>query len=128
MDSLLNLPANVFNWVGFDGSKVKTSRFVDLTIYCSELGNSVNAIKRKMQPWEKDDIAFALWGVGNHGGGPSKKDLTDIKNELLPDVHTSGTVRHRCPLDRYGAPVRKRSCGDAGDDHDYQQTDHICIY
>ena len=42
-------------------------------------GNAVNAIKRKMQPWEQEEIAFALWGVGNHGGGASRKDLTDIK-------------------------------------------------
>ena len=75
MDWIFELPKMVFDWVGFDGSKVKAARFQDATIYCSELGNAVNAIKRKMQPWEKEDIAFALWGVGNHGGGIHTKAL-----------------------------------------------------
>ena len=97
MDSLLDLPGNVFNWVGLDGSKVKASRFVDLTIYCSELGNSVNAIKRKMQPWEKDDIAFALWGVGNHGGGASRKDLNDIAEFTKEQKANGVTVLHSTP-------------------------------
>ncbi len=97
MVELFNLPKMVFNWIGFDGSKVKGARFEDVTIYCSELGNSVNAIKRKMQPWQDEDVAFALWGVGNHGGGASRKDLDDIKEFMLEQKGNGVTVYHSTP-------------------------------
>ena len=97
MDWIFELPRMVFDWVGFDGSKVKAARFQDATIYCSELGNSVNAIKRKMQPWENEEIAFALWGVGNHGGGASRKDLTDIKAFTEEQKANGVSVYHSTP-------------------------------
>ena len=97
MDWIFELPKMVFNWIGFDGSKVKAARFQDATIYCSELGNAVNAIKRKMQPWEQEEIAFALWGVGNHGGGASRKDLTDIKGFVEEQKRNGVCVFHSTP-------------------------------
>ena len=97
MDWIFELPKMVFDWVGFDGSKVKAARFQDATIYCSELGNAVNAIKRKMQPWEKEEIAFALWGVGNHGGGASRKDLTEIKAFAEEQKRNGVSVFHSTP-------------------------------
>lgn len=97
MDWIFDLPRMVFDWIGFDGSKVKAARFQDATIYCSELGNAVNAIKRKMQPWEKEEIAFALWGVGNHGGGASRKDLTDIKGFVEEQKANGVSIYHSTP-------------------------------
>ena len=97
MVELLDLPKMVFKWLGFDGSEVKAARFQDESIYCSELGNAVNAIKRKMQPWEKEDIAFVLWGVGNHGGGASRKDLTDIKGFVEEQKNNGVCVFHSTP-------------------------------
>ncbi len=97
MDWIFELPKMVFNWIGFDGSKVKAARFQDATIYCSELGNAVNAIKRKMQPWEQEEIAFALWGVGNHGGGASRKDLTDIKGFVEEQKANGVSIYHSTP-------------------------------
>ena len=97
MDWIFDLPKMVFNWIGFDGSKVTGARFQDATIYCSELGNAVNAIKRKMQPWEKEDIAFALWGVGNHGGGASRKDLSEIKDFVEEQKANGVSVYHSTP-------------------------------
>ncbi len=97
MPNLLSLPKMVFNWKGLDGSCVKAARFEDMTIYCSELGNAVNAIKRKMEPWRDEDIAFALWGVGNHGGGPSRRDLTDIKGFAEEELHNGVRVIHSTP-------------------------------
>ncbi|MBE7085670.1 MAG: hypothetical protein E7366_00760 [Clostridiales bacterium] len=97
MAELVDLPKMVFDWIGFDGSKVKAARFEDATIYCSELGNAVNAIKRKMQPWEKEEIAFALWGVGNHGGGASRKDLLEIKGFMEEQKHNGVSVFHSTP-------------------------------
>ena len=102
MDWIFELPKMVFDWVGFDGSKVKAARFQDATIYCSELGNAVNAIKRKMQPWEQEEIAFALWGVGNHGGGASRKDLTDIKGFAEEQKRNGVSVFHSTPEAFFG--------------------------
>ncbi len=97
MDWIFDLPAMHFDWQGFDGSSVHAARFQDATIYCSELGNAVNAIKRKMQPWENEDVAFALWGIGNHGGGASRKDLSDIK-VFAEDQKANGvTIIHSTP-------------------------------
>ena len=79
MKEFMPLPAMHFNWIGFDGSSVKGVRCEDDTIYCSALGNAVNDIKRKIQPWSNEEVGVALWGVGNHGGGPSRKDLAEIK-------------------------------------------------
>mgnify|MGYP002520714342 FL=1 len=34
----------------------------------------------------KEEVDYVLWGVGNHGGGPSRKDLEDIKNLRVDGV------------------------------------------
>ena len=78
MPEFMTLPDMAFRWIGFDGSEVKAVRIEDENIYCSKLGNAVNEIKRKMQPWMKEEVGIALWGVGNHGGGASRKDLSEI--------------------------------------------------
>ena len=78
MKGHMDLPNMHFNWIGFDGSSVKGVRCEDDTIYCSALGKAVEDIKRKMQPWSNEEVGVALWGVGNHGGGASRKDLSEI--------------------------------------------------
>ena len=102
MHWMFDLPKMVFDWVGFDGSSIKAARFQDDTIYCSELGNAVNAIKRKMVPWEKEEIAFALWGVGNHGGGASRRDLQDIEAFTREQKANGVTVLHSTPEAFFG--------------------------
>ena len=78
MKEFMDLPNMHFNWIGLDGSSVKGVRCEDITIYCSELGRAVQDIKRKMEPWTNEEVGIALWGVGNHGGGASRKDLSEI--------------------------------------------------
>ncbi len=78
MPDFMQLPEMAFRWIGLDGSEVKGVRIEDESIYCSALGNAVNEIKRKMRPWTKEEKGIALWGVGNHGGGASRKDLSEI--------------------------------------------------
>ena len=77
----LSLPCDQFIWRGLDGSEIKATRLTGG--YGSPLGRSANSIKSKGK-WQKSPGA-ALWGVGNHGGGPSRKDLADIKEQLLTD-------------------------------------------
>ena len=107
MPELAKLPEMFFDWVGLDGSTVKAARFEDLTIYCSDLGKAVEAIKRKMQPWEKEEIAFALWGIGNHGGGASRKDLKDIAAFTEEQKANGVTVLHSTPEAFFGKATPK---------------------
>lgn len=77
---LRELPHGPFWWEGYDGSKVKALRQEDEDIYCSQLGQAKDDIIRKAKVYEndKEDDVLILWGVGNHGGVNSEKDLNDI--------------------------------------------------
>lgn len=80
MPEMLTLPAREFVWVGKDGSRVKASRVEDESIYCSGFGTALTDIQRKAAVCEDSDVGVALWGVGNHGGLPSRKDLNDVSH------------------------------------------------
>ena len=69
-------PAIQFLWEGFDGSRIKVN--AGGQGYNTPLGGAANAILNKANS-QPDDVVCALWGVGNHGGGPSRKDLADIE-------------------------------------------------
>lgn len=69
-------PAIQFLWEGFDGSRIKVN--AGGQGYNSPLGGAADAIRNKANG-QPDDVVCALWGVGNHGGGPSRKDLADIE-------------------------------------------------
>ena len=73
------LPSEQFIWRGLDGSEIKATRTGP---YSSSLGKSAELIKGRaeQQPFS---VGAVLWGVGNHGGGPSAKDLGDIERELM---------------------------------------------
>ena len=76
------LEENPFKWVGYDGSEIKTFRMDGDTMYCSPLGHAEENIREKLRLLGDRDYALVLWGVGNHGGGPSRKDLTDIQKMM----------------------------------------------
>ena len=82
MEDRFHLEENPFKWVGPDGSEIKVYRMDGDTIYCSPLGQAEDNIKRKLQRLGDRDYALVLWGVGNHGGGPSRKDLSDIERMM----------------------------------------------
>ena len=90
------LPAEQFIWRGLDGSEVKGCRS---GAYNSPLGRAVEDIKGKAEfrSTEKgESVICALWGVGNHGGGPSAKDLADIA-ELMKEGGTDFKYIHSTP-------------------------------
>ncbi len=72
----LALPDECFIWEGYDGSRVKASR---ITEYNSDLGHAREKIEKDMKRQEDTEVAISCWGVGNHGGGPSDKDLSDVE-------------------------------------------------
>ena len=77
----MTLPSEQFIWRGLDGSEIKATRADG---YGSGLGKSVKTIRDRSR-WQPFESCVALWGVGNHGGGPSRKDLAGIRDELLCD-------------------------------------------
>ncbi len=86
----IELPGAVFLWEGYDGSTVKA---LHGTEYASCLGVAADKIRKDISRLEDEEVAASFWGVGNHGGGPSDKDLTDItgliKDSEIEIVHST---------------------------------------
>lgn len=87
------LEDNTFEWVGFDGSKVLAHRFK--FPYNSEPGEGEEKIIEHLKE-NSEDISSVLWGVGNHGGGPSRKDIQAI-NKLIEDNKDGVEIKHSTP-------------------------------
>ncbi|MCQ2463775.1 MAG: hypothetical protein MJ177_10330, partial [Clostridia bacterium] len=73
-DSVFDYPGRFFKWKAPDGSSVTVCR---VDSYGSGLGHAAEKIISHAKNAEDTDAV--LWGVGNHGGGPSRKDLFDIE-------------------------------------------------
>ena len=97
------VPSRFFNWVAPDGSSVVVSI---ASSYNTRLGQAAEKILEYLdwreanmlgseddsRPAGAQDVDYVLWGVGNHGGGPSRKDLRDIadmKRDGVTFVHSS---------------------------------------
>jgi len=70
------IPDDQFLWEGADGTRIKVT--ASPSGYNSPLGHAVDTIRSRADSSEHD-VVCVLWGVGNHGGGPSRKDLADIE-------------------------------------------------
>lgn len=79
----LALPDDFFWWEGFDGSKIKAFR--SPTYNSTYFGCAKGHCQGVKGGHEDREIWMCLWGVGNHGGGPSRKDLSDIKEWMETD-------------------------------------------
>ncbi len=101
---LKELPHGPFLWEGYDGSKIKALRQEDLDIYCSMPGQAKNDIIRKAGVYEndKEDDIIVLWGVGNHGGINSAKDLDDIIT-LTDEKKGTWEIVHSTPDNYFNA-------------------------
>jgi len=66
-----------FLWTGYDGSSVIVHRSDEW--YNSPLGGARKKIEGLLGD-RADDPLLILWGVGNHGGGASRKDLHDLED------------------------------------------------
>jgi len=73
----LTLPGPLFQWRSPDGSRVTAYRIPHE--YCSpraDLGNHVDKALAQLPP-EPEELAV-FYGVGNHGGGPTRANLDSI--------------------------------------------------
>lgn len=65
-----------FIWQGFHGSSLIVHRSDEN--YNSVYGNAAQELTSFLKEKEKEPVTLFLWGVGDHGGGPSRKDMKDI--------------------------------------------------
>ena len=87
------LPADDFVWSGFDGSTIVAHRSSEH--YLSLRGQAVEKVTRWIAEHEDQRCGLVLWGIGNHGGGPSRVDLDGLQQLMASqrDVH----IRHSAP-------------------------------
>ena len=93
------LPAETFRWIGYDGSEVIGQRCPS---YNSGFGHAVDKVRGDAAALsEENPIGVCLWGVGDHGGGPSRIDIRAI-NEFIEEQRKNGvTVLHSTPDDYF---------------------------
>lgn len=65
-----------FIWKGFDGSEIIAHRMN--WGYNSGKGKIGEKLNRVLENEYGDGINMMFWGIGNHGGGPSREDLITI--------------------------------------------------
>lgn len=72
-----------FVWEGLNGSEIIVHRSDEN--YNSVWGNAAKELTEFLPTKEDEDVTLFLWGVGDHGGGPSRKDLRDLKELIEKD-------------------------------------------
>ncbi len=93
----LALPADDFIWVGYDGSKILAHRA--RYHYNSERGKARERVARWLEENSGQRTGMLLWGIGNHGGGPSREDLDQLRS--LISEETDWKIRHSRPEDYF---------------------------
>ncbi len=84
------IPALQFWWEGLDGSCIKANAAVHA--YNTPMGGAADSLRWKVSGQDYDTVC-ALWGVGNHGGGPSRGDLADIR-AMMEEADRGEDVRY----------------------------------
>ncbi len=92
-ESRLHLPKDDFVWVGFDGSEIMAHRLNNP--YNSAMGHAAEKVEQWLKDHPNAEHGLIPWGVGNHGGGPSRKDIEDL-NALKARFPEKG-LRHSTP-------------------------------
>ena len=67
---------------GFSAAEVMGKRFYSENLYASDPGKGREKIEKCIKDNPDKNLDVVLWGVGNHGGGPSRTDIRRI-NQLI---------------------------------------------
>jgi alpha-mannosidase len=102
------LPANVFWWQGPDGSRILTFRITDAyTTWSADQEAHILAAVAAKPP--ELDSTMCFFGVGNHGGGPTKAQIENI--QALAERYRTGAaldIRFSHP-DAFFAAIRSQA-------------------
>ncbi len=100
-DPDLKLPSDLYRWRGLDGSEVGALR-IEVGLYHTERHN----LRQRLE--EGAALALRLdrdvpvfWGLGDHGGGPTRADLRIIEEFALEEQRVE--VRHSTTEQLYQA-------------------------
>jgi alpha-mannosidase len=104
-----HLPADDFIWVGYDGSEIVGHR--SMTWYTAPLGGAREKVETWMSEYPKRDVSVLLWGVGDHGGGPSLQDLESLTALI---AETEGFELDHSTPESYFAELRIQHTDDSG--------------
>jgi alpha-mannosidase len=100
----LKLPSDLYRWRGLDGSEIAALR-IAVGLYHTERDNIESRLA--------EGVALALklnrdvpvfWGIGNHGGGPTRDDLRCIDAFIARETRVA--IRHSTP-DRLLAALKE---------------------
>jgi alpha-mannosidase len=97
------LPAEDIKWIGFDGSEIYGHR--GYAGYVSLHGEAHNKVTNWINENQNKPEGLVLWGIGNHGGGPSRIDLENLKK--LMDDNKNFNIQHSIP-EAYFEDIKKR--------------------
>lgn len=90
------LPDDDFMWEGFDGSRILAHR-------ADTYGTLMGETGKKICEWMENNrenppkTGCFLWGVGNHGGGPSRDDMKAIEELMKKDGDGTWKLLHSTP-------------------------------
>ena len=91
----MKLERDEFVWRGYDGSEILATR---VAAYNTPLGKAVGKIEEYLETHNDFKNAAFAWGVGNHGGGPSRADLRELA--IFASDRDDVDVNHSTP-DKY---------------------------
>jgi alpha-mannosidase len=92
------LPAELFRWKGIDGSEVLAYHIQES--YNMGGGDIQKRMERTLKEYENQPVNefMVFYGVGDHGGGPTKENLkwidAVIRNDSAPDMRYSSTENY----------------------------------
>lgn len=114
------LPGDDFIWQGFDGSEVMASRIS--AHYNSPGGGAGKKVLDWISAHPERESSLLLWGVGNHGGGPFRVDLAELREMMkkrkdfmiihsTPEAYFDDLRRKRRSLPRHARDMNPWAVG-----------------
>jgi len=99
----LDLPGEDFMWVGFDGSEILSHRADEH--YNSSKGKAAQKVREWMDDHPDNRAGILLWGIGDHGGGPSRQDLKQLRTLMAKEKDRD--IRHGIPEDYFSILLKQ---------------------
>lgn len=103
--NFLDLPGDEFKWTGYDGSEITAVRLAGG--YGSGKGKAAIKALDYIEKCKEDDFFLCLWGIGDHGGGPSREDIEALE-ALTLEKKRDGIELIQSTPEKYFKEVNKK--------------------